>query len=69
MFVNKTIQVYQFMVQKNSKVNIKLAKTTTIIAKESKKYSLAMKAIAILTMCFLPRTFLAVYIPLLFLPP
>jgi len=48
------------MAQKDSKVNIGLAETTTIIAKESKKDSSAMKAIAILTMLFLPGTFLAV---------
>jgi dipeptidase len=49
-------QVYQFMVQKDSKVNLQLAETTTTIAKESKKDSSTMKAIAVLTMCFLPGT-------------
>jgi hypothetical protein len=53
-------QVYQFMAQKDSRVNLELAETTNIIAKESKKDSSAMKAIAMLTMCFLPGTFLAV---------
>jgi hypothetical protein len=55
------------MVQKDSKINLSLAETTTIIARESKKDSSAMKAIAVLTMCFLPGTFLAVCttIPLL----
>lgn len=52
--------VYQFMQQKDSKVNIQLAETSATIARESKKDSSAMKAIAVLTMCFLPGTFLAV---------
>ena len=51
------------MVQKDSKVNLQLAATTTTIARESKKDSSAMKAIAVLTMCFLPGTFLAVRTP------
>jgi hypothetical protein len=53
-------QVYQFMAQKDSKINIHLAETSATIAEESKKDSAAMKAIAVLTMCFLPGTFLAV---------
>jgi hypothetical protein len=57
-FINK--QVYQYMAQKDAKVNIRLAETSTTIAEESKKDSSAMKAIAVLTMCFLPGTFLAV---------
>jgi len=51
------------MAQKDSKVNIRLAETTTAIAREGKKDSSAMKAIAVLTMCFLPGTFLAVSTP------
>ncbi|PVH75528.1 hypothetical protein DL98DRAFT_593035 [Cadophora sp. DSE1049] len=51
--------VYQFMAQKDSKVNISLAETSATIAQESKKDSSSMKAIAILTMCFLPGTFIA----------
>jgi hypothetical protein len=51
------------MAQKDSKVNLQLAATTTTIAQESKKDSSAMKAIAVLTMCFLPGTFLAVCTP------
>ena len=48
------------MAAKDSKVNISLAETSAVIAKESKKDSSAMKAIAVLTMFFLPGTFLAV---------
>jgi hypothetical protein len=51
------------MAQKDSKTNIRLAETTTEIAKEGKKDSSAMKSIAVLTMCFLPGTFLAVSLP------
>lgn len=47
------------MAQKDSKVNISLAETSATIAQESKKDSSSMKAIAVLTMCFLPGTFLA----------
>jgi hypothetical protein len=61
------------MAQKDSKVNLQLAEITTTIAKESKKDSSAMKAIAVLTMCFLPGTFVAVCTlapgPLNLLPP
>ncbi len=51
------------MAQKDLKVNLQLAATTTTIAKESKKDSSAMKAIAVLTMCFLPGTFPVVCTP------
>lgn len=48
------------MAQKDSKVNIQLAETSTSIAIETKKDSSAMKTIAGLTMFFLPGTFTAV---------
>lgn len=65
--------VYQFMAQKDAKVNIELAKTLTFLAKaskedseamrviavESRKDTSSMKTIAVLTMLFLPGTFLA----------
>ncbi|EPE27499.1 hypothetical protein GLAREA_04290 [Glarea lozoyensis ATCC 20868] len=51
--------VYQFMAIKEAITNGQVAKTSAIIAKESKKDSSAMKAIAVLTMFFLPGTFLA----------
>ena len=52
--------VYQFMSQKDSKTNIELAASSASIAKETKRDGTAMKTIAILTMFFLPGTFLAV---------
>ncbi|KAL5322616.1 hypothetical protein ACEPPN_010589 [Leptodophora sp. 'Broadleaf-Isolate-01'] len=65
--------VYQLMAQKDSKTNIELAKSSAAIAKaskedgavmrqialETKKDSSAMKTIAMLTMFFLPGTFVA----------
>lgn len=54
--------VYQFMSQKDSKTNIELAASSASIAKETKRDGTAMKTIAILTMFFLPGTFLAVRI-------
>ena len=62
------------MAQRDAKVNIELAKSSTILAQastadsaamrqiaiESKKDSSAMKTIAILGMFFLPGTFIAV---------
>jgi hypothetical protein len=51
------------MAQKDSKVDLSLAETSTIIARESKKDSSAIKAIAVLVMCFLPETFLAICTP------
>ncbi|TVY85962.1 hypothetical protein LAWI1_G008179, partial [Lachnellula willkommii] len=51
--------VYQFMTQKEAIVTSKIAYMSTMIATESKKDSSAMKAIAVLTMIFLPGTFIA----------
>ena len=48
------------MAQKDAKVNIELAATSAALARETKKDGSAMKTIAILTMFFLPGTFLAV---------
>ncbi|TVY84028.1 hypothetical protein LSUE1_G001785 [Lachnellula suecica] len=51
--------VYQFMTQKEALTTSKIAYTSATIATEAKKDSSAMKAIAVLTMFFLPGTFLA----------
>lgn len=48
------------MAQKDSKVNIALAESSALIARETRRDSEAMKTIAVLTMFFLPGTFLAV---------
>ncbi|KAF4624366.1 hypothetical protein G7Y89_g13803 [Cudoniella acicularis] len=51
--------VYQYMTQKEAIVNSKIAYTSATITTKSKKDGSAMKAIAVLTMFFLPGTFLA----------
>jgi hypothetical protein len=53
-------QVYTFMAAKDNIVNIGLAADSKEIAASSKKDSSAMKTIAVLTMMFLPATFVAV---------
>jgi hypothetical protein len=69
-----TLQVYQFGAQKDARVNIELAKNSAAIAEasskdsavmraiavETRRDSTAMKTIAVLTMFFLPGTFVAV---------
>ena len=61
-------KVYQFMAQKDVKVNIALAKSSAAIAKASKDDSSAMKTIAILGMFFLPGAFVAVRLNTSFRP-
>ncbi len=70
----KSKQVYQFMAQKDAKVNIGLAESSSLLAKASKedsavmrsiavetqRDSAAMKTVSILGMFFLPGTFVAV---------
>jgi hypothetical protein len=48
------------MAQRDAKVNIKLVQSMEAIARESKRNSSAMKTIAILSMFFLPGTFVAI---------
>ncbi len=55
-----TIEVYNFMAQKGNMINIALAADSKLIAIATKKDSSAMKTIALLTMIFLPGTFVAV---------
>ena len=52
--------VYNFMSQKDNLVNIEVAADSRKIAQASKRDSSAMKSIALLTMVFLPGTFVAV---------
>jgi Mg2+ and Co2+ transporter CorA len=53
-------QVYTFMAAKDNITNIGIAADSKKIAAASKKDSSAMKTIAVLTMLFLPATFVAV---------
>ena len=52
--------VYNFTAQRDSILNLETAKVTKELAVASKRDSSAMKTIAVLTMVFLPGTFLAV---------
>ncbi|KAH7416743.1 hypothetical protein BKA64DRAFT_655996 [Cadophora sp. MPI-SDFR-AT-0126] len=51
--------VYQFMTQKDAKINIALVESSAAIAKAAKADSSAMKTIAVLGMFFLPGAFVA----------
>jgi hypothetical protein len=53
------------MAAKDVRTNLSLAETSTIIAKETKRDSSAMKTISILDMVFLPGTFIAASFPLM----
>jgi hypothetical protein len=53
--------------QKDSNINKRIAEQSKQIALETRRDSEAMKTIAILTMLFLPGTFVSVSNPLLFL--
>jgi hypothetical protein len=52
--------VYNFTAQRDSVLNLETAKVTKELAVASKRDGSAMKTIAVLTMVFLPGTFLAV---------
>ncbi|MCJ1243175.1 hypothetical protein MMC30_000372 [Trapelia coarctata] len=51
--------VYNFMGQRDNKLNIEVARDSKSIAAESKRDSSSMKTIAVLTIVFLPGTFVA----------
>ncbi|RYP16669.1 hypothetical protein DL765_004989 [Monosporascus sp. GIB2] len=64
-FVEKRAQaqqaaVYNYLAQREAKAQRKIAVLSSLVAQASKRDSSAMKAIAVLTMAFLPGTFLAV---------
>ena len=46
--------------RRDNLLNIELAKATAQVAEETRQYSAAMKTIAVLTLTFLPGTFIAV---------
>lgn len=54
--------------QKNSNINKRIAEQSKQIALETRRDSEAMKTIAILTVLFLPGTFVSVYFPELYPP-
>ncbi|KAI0109856.1 hypothetical protein F4814DRAFT_424759 [Daldinia grandis] len=53
--------IANLLAQRNNETNYRLAKSSTSIAHDTRRDSLAMKSIAILTMIFLPATFTATY--------
>ncbi|KAI2466348.1 hypothetical protein F4781DRAFT_406112 [Annulohypoxylon bovei var. microspora] len=53
--------INNLLAQRNNEMNRKLAESSTSIARDTRRDSLAMKSIAILTMVFLPGTFTATY--------
>ena len=59
------MKVYNYMAQKGNLVTIALAADSRQIAAATKKDSSAMKTIALLTMIFLPGTFVAVSVDVL----
>ena len=52
--------VYSLVAQRDSRSNLDVAMNSASIARASKRDSSAMKAIAVITACFLPGTFIAV---------
>ena len=60
------LQVYNFLAQKDARVGQKLAADSSQIARASKRDSSAMRGLAVLTMVFLPGTFISVTYSLLF---
>ncbi|KAI1470491.1 uncharacterized protein F4812DRAFT_417805, partial [Daldinia caldariorum] len=53
--------IANLLAQRNNETNRRLAESSTSIAHDTRRDSLAMKSIAILTMIFLPATFTATY--------
>ncbi len=55
--------LFNLIAQRDQNVNIGIARDSHTLARESKKDNTSMKAIAAVTMCFLPGTFAAVSTP------
>jgi hypothetical protein len=56
-------KIYNFIAQRDAQSSYNLSADTREISAASKRDSSAMKAIAVLTMTFLPSTFVAVFTP------
>ena len=52
-------QLFAFLTHEDSKINIEVAKASKELAEAARKDSSSMKTVAVLTMAFLPATFLA----------
>ena len=57
-------KVYNFMAQKDNQTNIALARDSRLIAVATQRDSTAMRTIALLTLLFLPGTYVAVLLAL-----
>lgn len=57
--------IFNLIAQQDQNTSIRIARDSKTIAEESKRDSTSMKAIAVVTMTFLPGTFAAVYLPIL----
>ncbi|KAH8727393.1 hypothetical protein GQ44DRAFT_725279 [Phaeosphaeriaceae sp. PMI808] len=55
--------VYNHLAQKSNQINLNLAESSRQIAAEAQKDAATMKSVAVLTMTFLPATFIAVSLP------
>jgi hypothetical protein len=55
-------QVYSFIAQKDNFLNLRTADTSVRIAEASRQDSTAMRSISVVTLLFLPATFVAVSI-------
>ena len=55
-----SLQVYNLVAQRDNKDNLKMAKISTDIAAVTKDDSFAMRTIAVMSITFLPGTFVAV---------
>ena len=53
------LQLFAFLTHEDSKINIEIANASKALAEATKRDGSSMKTIAVLTMAFLPATFLA----------
>jgi len=53
-------QIYNHLAHKSNQINLSLAESSRHIAMDAQKDSAVMKSIAVLTMIFLPATYIAV---------
>jgi Mg2+ and Co2+ transporter CorA len=59
MLILRSLKLYNLMASRDSLTNIRIAVQSTKIAQETRRDSFAMKTIAVLTMLYLPATFVS----------
>ncbi|KAI9799361.1 MAG: hypothetical protein M1833_004060 [Piccolia ochrophora] len=57
------LQIFNLMAQRDTKLNLEVARDSKSLAAASKRDSSAMKSVAVVTIVFLPGTFLSVSLP------